>query len=474
MVGSLDRAPPARTGRIGRSSRAVGRVARPAWLALAGAIALGAAPAGAQVPEPPDLTNLSLEQLAEVDVVYAASKHPESRREAPAYVSIVTSEEIRQFGWRTLGDVLRSLPSFYVTDDRNYSYVGVRGFDRPGDYSTRILLLLDGLRTNNNIYDQAFVGSELVVDADLIDRIEVIRGPGASRYGNSAFFAVINVVTKRGGALQGGEIAASVAGSGSWGGRATWGRRFSNGLQVLASASLAGRHGERLYFREFDAPQTNFGVTEGTDDEASRSGFFSLSNKGLLLEAAHAWREKGIPTGSFATDFNDPHSRTWDESTLVQLSHVHAVGQSLTTLGRLHYGRYAYTGHYASAGSFSLDQARGEWWGIDVTMTWSGLPRQKLTFGGEWQENFRQDQIGYSAEPREKVMDLHFSNNRWGVFVQDEVTLRHNLRLHAGLRHDRYDTVGGRTSPRVGLVWDPDSATTQARRSLGIKLAVRF
>jgi len=82
----------------------------------------------------------------------------------------------------------------------------VRSFGRPGDYNSRILLLIDGHRTNDNIYNQALVGAEGVIDVDLIDRVEIIRGPGSSLYGSNAFLAVVNIVTKRGRDLKGTEV----------------------------------------------------------------------------------------------------------------------------------------------------------------------------------------------------------------------------------------------------------------------------
>ena len=85
---------------------------------------------------------------------------------------------------------------FYVTNDRNYSYLGVRGFSRPGDYNARILLLVDGHRMNDNVFGSALLGTEFPLDVDLIERIEIIRGPSSSLYGTSAFLAVINVITE--------------------------------------------------------------------------------------------------------------------------------------------------------------------------------------------------------------------------------------------------------------------------------------
>ena len=74
-----------------------------------------------------DLSDLSIEQLMQIQVatVYGASKYEQKVTEAPSSISIVTADEIRKYGYRTLADILRSQRSFYVTYDRNYSYVGI-------------------------------------------------------------------------------------------------------------------------------------------------------------------------------------------------------------------------------------------------------------------------------------------------------------------------------------------------------------
>jgi len=114
------------------------------------ATALGQPPPGQPPPAQRSLEELSLEELMDVRVetVQGASRFEQKVTEAPALVTIVSGDQIRRLGHRTLADVLRSVGGLYVSDDRNYMRLGVRGFARPGDYNTRILLLVDGHRIN--------------------------------------------------------------------------------------------------------------------------------------------------------------------------------------------------------------------------------------------------------------------------------------------------------------------------------------
>jgi hypothetical protein len=105
------------------------------------------------------LTSLSIEDLVRVKV-FSASRHLEEVRGAPAAVTVVTAEEIATFGWPTLGEVLNSARGFYTAYDRNYTYLGVHGLLRPGDYNSRVLFVINGHRINDNIYDSASIGTE--------------------------------------------------------------------------------------------------------------------------------------------------------------------------------------------------------------------------------------------------------------------------------------------------------------------------
>jgi outer membrane receptor for ferrienterochelin and colicins len=131
-----------------------------------------------------ELTELSLEQLMNVTIV-GASKYEQKQSEVAAAVSVITRNEIKTFGWHTLAEALASLPGIYTTYERQYSYLGTRGFGLPGDYNTRFLLTINGNRVNDAVYDQAYVGRDFPLDMDLIERIEFIPGPGGAIYGQN-------------------------------------------------------------------------------------------------------------------------------------------------------------------------------------------------------------------------------------------------------------------------------------------------
>ena len=111
-------------------------------------------------------------------------------------VYVRTGGEIRAQGYRTLAEVLESLPGIHLRSDRAYTYTGARGISRPGDYSSRLLLLIDGVRVNEAIYDSATAGREFPLDVGLIDRVEYMPGPGSALYGSNAVLGVVNVVTR--------------------------------------------------------------------------------------------------------------------------------------------------------------------------------------------------------------------------------------------------------------------------------------
>lgn len=402
----------------------------------------------------------ALEQLmnAEVTTVMGASKYQQEVTDAPASVSIVTSDDIRKGGYRTMSEILNSVRGFYTTYNRGYDFVGLRGFSPLGDYGTRLLVLVDGHRLNDAVYEQAPIGSDFPVDLDLINRIEVIRGPGSSLYGTNAFLAVINVITVGGKDLKGGELSSSGGSFNTWTDRATGGGKLSNGVELLLSGSYrdsAGR--QRLSFPEYAA--SNNGIAQGLDGENSWDVLTKIAWKDFSLLLLHQNRDKAVPTASFYSIFNDPGEKTSDRHTLAGLS----FSRNGTLNARLTYNRYEYIGDYpldySGVRTLNRDITVAEWIGSDL-YTSKTFGKHLLTFGMEHRWQFTEQQRNDDITPTSKmVLNDNHQNVIQGYYLQDEYHILDNLILNAGLRFDHYGNFGGTTNPRAALIWKPQNST---------------
>ena len=178
-----------------------------------------AAPRAAE-PQDQDLTELSLEELLDVQVT-SMSKHAEPLRRAAGAVAVISGDEIRRSGARTIAQAMRLVPGLqvYRTNAQNYT-ITARGFT-----SDKLEVLLDGRSVYTPLSSSVFWDVLDTFRAD-IDRIEVIRGPGATLWGANAVNGVINIVTKRAADTQGTQTS------------------FGAGVEEKAFAAF--RSGERL------------------------------------------------------------------------------------------------------------------------------------------------------------------------------------------------------------------------------------
>lgn len=414
------------------------------------------------------LPDLSLEDLMKLDAgqVYGASERLQPVTEAPSSVSFITAEEIARFGYRTLADILRGVRGIYVTDDRNFSLIGMRGFAKPGDYNSRILLLVNGHRVNDNVFGQAEIGAEFGLDPAMFERVEIIRGPASSLYGDSAFFAVVNVIMRTGASLDGGSIALETGTLGTRLARGTMGHRLANGLDVALSVTYEGSEGiGRLYFPAFDAAATNSGVAEGLDGEGVGQLYGRLAFGGLTVTTAYGTRRRDVPTASFGTLFNQQHDRrqrTTDRHTLADAEYGHSFNRTRLTL-RASFDRFTYDGLYPLPGGEGTapplmvhNNVVGARWTLGSGVTRALPGRQIVRAGVELIDNIRQDQTALYGDDPAPALDSHRSSIQRGVYVQDEIRLAPWLIFNGGLRYDGYETFQ-RVTPRAALIFLPSS-----------------
>lgn len=427
-----------------------------------------------EAEEPIDLMKLktlSIDEIMQIKIptVYGASKHEQKVTDAPSSVTIITRDEIQIYGYRTVADILRSVRDFYVTYDRNYAFVGVRGVNRPGDFGGRILILIDGLRVNDPIYDSAGVVTDFPVDVDMIERVEVIRGPGSALYGNNAFFAVINVITRTPADVNGTELSGELGSFGMRKVRVSYGKVFKNGLSVLLTGTFFESDGnERLYFKEFDQPENNRGVAERLDADSFVSLGLTLSYKDFTLQSGYVSRRKEVPTAAFNTIFNDPNFYTVDQRSFTRMSYAHEFEGELKVGASVQWNSYYYNAGYPYAASdaephraiINRDTLDTQWWGADFQVSRPVFKTHLLTLGIEYQNNASQKLDNYDVSPRTDYLHLETATSIIGLFAEDEWKITKTLTLNAGLRYDWFETFGTTVNPRAALIWHPFKKTT--------------
>ncbi len=176
--------------------------------------------------------------LAEFSVV-TATKHPQKVREAPAVISVITSQQIRQRGYVSVGEALQCVPGLDVLTDHLQYNLGIRGINGGMQAWSRIVkVMIDNQPVSFRASGENWLGPELV-PIGAVERIEIVRGPTSALYGANAFLGVINIITKAGEAINGkwarlrlGRVESHL----TYGGEVVFGREI-DGLNVLISGS---------------------------------------------------------------------------------------------------------------------------------------------------------------------------------------------------------------------------------------------
>ena len=401
--------------------------------------------------------------LAEVPRVISASRYEQGVNEAPASITIVTAEEIRRFGHRTLADVLRNTRGFFTFYDRNYEYAGTRGFGRPGDYSNRILIMVDGHTHNEKWAGANYIGNDFGIDMDLVERIEIVRGPASAVYGSNALFAVVNVITRSPETMEGLRVRAGAGSFRTVGAGVSWGRATGAMRGLLLALSGQVSSGQDLFFPEFNAPATNFGVAVDSDAESFANLFGKARAGDWTFEAKTNLRRKEIPTGSYGAVFNDDGTYTSDGRSFAEARHqrITAGGAEVTT--RVHYDRLDYYGDYLFDNPpvvVNRDEGGAQWAGVESRWSRRVGGRQRLVAGGNYEYNFNVYQRNYDEDPFLSRLDQEFRYFNYSAYLLDEITLGPRALLNLGLRHDNYQTFGDATHPRIALILSPRRTTT--------------
>ena len=399
-------------------------------LLLASSAAVGADPER-QVPAGA-LKTLSVEELMDIDVS-SVSRRTESMADTAAAVDVLTGEDLRRSGATTLPEALRLASGLFVARSDGHTWaISARGFTAPT--STKLLVLIDGRTVYTPLFSGVFWDVQDVPLAD-VERIEVVRGPGATLWGANAVNGVINVITKPAARTAGGQVDAGA-------GRPN---------RLLGTTRYGDRIGDLSYrvYAKYDYLDENVRASGAAAHDALRRGSaggradWAISPKTDLSLIGAGYRAAiGL--------FDRPDADAYGWNLLGRLHHVRPSGADLQV--------QAYYDRTTRRIPWQFEETRGTW-DLDVQYRARPTPRHALLAGGGYR--LTRDTTGVPDTDLAPPLSLflRFDPPRRdsplpSAYLQDEFeAVAGRLFLTAGVRLEHNDYTGLEVQPTLRARW---------------------
>lgn len=441
------------------------------------------------------LLSLSLEALMATRVKISTNTEI-ALSKAPSVVSLITAEDIKATGATNVTEILQSIPGIYIrTNDFGFRpWVTMRGAS-----STQTLLMINGAPIKDLVSSSGLLWKGL--PTSMIDRVEVIRGPGSALYGSDASTGVINIITKTAGKIEPSEAGMR---AGSFDTQSGWLQHGTNwnGFDIGFTADVSRTNG----YSPFIAAdrQTTSDNTSGVPPVSYAPGYahngydnqdvrFSVAKEHWRLQADYM-QLSNLETGLTGSAVLDPLTRAGNHRYNLDLYYNNAeFAHDWGLNAELRYLHLDYsTGNgtqerppgYAGAypqGELSLQRGDENHLNFEASGSYSGFRKHAIRLGGGYvsQDLYSVGQfVNYGTGPTgaplptsgplvsladtpyafapEKARQIRY------MFLQDIWTIAPDWELTAGVRHDDYSDFGGTTNPRLALVWQTtDRLTTK-------------
>lgn len=452
--------------------------------------ALGSWPGLAQAQEAQDTSDL--EGLLDTSVVSAPSKTNEAVSTAPAASVVLTAEDLRRYGIRTLDEAINFMGYGMVTEKGfQAAEIGARGVLLGSDFGSHVLLMVDGHVLNESWSATAYFDRTATIPFELIDHIELVLGPGSVLYGSSAMLGIVHIVTKRAKDFSGAhvivesELPVSVRGAVGLGKRF---QLFGRDAELVLQLEHYEQHGPTFDFgpidvepdavtgesRHFD-PNTRdrvypAGTWGGKGNDAyftkAPSAYVKLRAGDFELALRGALDKRTYPTNS--GNFDDPNSYEIDRWLNVDLKHTTSLSALAQLSTRLYGDAYDYNEYWASNGAEDCleGQDSGCMWRLRGAAQTVGLePQLSLDW---FQDGRAVTLLGVDGRLKHISSETTFTGNlpgqeaiASGVYSPTEKALAAYLQqtfwatdwaaLNAGARVDVDDRFGSALSPRAAL-----------------------
>lgn len=397
-----------------------------AWVIMLSGLGHAADPSGT------DLADLSLEELVNVEIT-SVSKRAAPLTDAPASVFLITQDDIRRSGARSLPEALRLAPNLQVARANASTYaISARGFNNSA--GNKLLVLIDGRSVYSPLFSGVFWDVQDVMLED-VERIEVISGPGGTLWGTNAVNGVINVITRSAKDTHGGLV---MAGTGS--------HETSGAVRHGGDIGPVGHY--RVYAKYFDRDPTS------EIDGSARDDAWHKGQVGFRADWGHEGDRFSVHGNAYRGSEGQPAPGTLATGAVYEPGRISLSGANLTARWnhRLEGGSTLMLQAYYDRTERTVPPTFAETLDVvDLQLQHSMRPMGKHTL--TWGAGYRYGMDRVTNSEYIAFLPADFNQAWASLFAQDEIVLDENLRLTLGARLERNDYTGNEFLPNARLAW---------------------
>jgi len=407
-------------------------------------------------------------KMDEALTVFAASRYTQTITDTPASVTLVTQDDIRDYGYRTVFDALMAQPGLYDASSQ-WPGIGMQGLALPGDFNSRGLFLVNGMPMYEPTYGGFFLEH---LDIASINRIEIVRGPGSALYGSGAVLGIVNLVTHNGRQRPGVSAAVEAASHDGRKAYASYGAVTAGGQDVFLSASTAAVEGSDVSLREFDTPLYDNGryggISAGNDAAETHRLFGRVLSGNAWLQWMYVDGRKHDPLASYSTVFNTDRLLLRERLAALEAGTTFTLGDGALATARAYLidtverGDYPYNDNTpqtpAAPAYINVSDLMSTQYGAEFRYDRS-VGDHRLLAGAEAKRVDAHHQIGDQPGLERSgvlTLDRKPSYSQYSLFAQDQFQFGPRNQFFLGARYDAYHSfsagVQSRLSPRLAYV----------------------
>jgi iron complex outermembrane receptor protein len=423
--------------------------------------------------------------------VTIATRHETPVSKAPSIVTVITAEEIKNLGYRTFAEILRTVPGFEIAQGGTSGSVlpNVRGLDFAG----QIRLMLNGHLVNNPFRGDAFTNFDNF-PVENIKRIEIIRGPGSAVYGENAFSAVINIITFDAKDINGCKVSSGYGSFDTYEENVVFGESYgkvdisgmvhykqTTGFDGIVESDSQTITDKNLSPFGFSAASEAPGPVQNWGQEYDLN--LKMAYKDFYVEGFYQNKNRG-PFIGIQNALND-ESDVETNYVFVEAGYKKILNEKFTLKPRVYYDQFDNNFFFESLpegatipntsgvlktypdGLVGNGAVIEKVVGTEIPFDYEVFDGNVITLGLEYRL-INQTSVRYSSnfhpvtlDPLEGMQDFsdtypfikEATRRIESVYLQDMWDITNTINLTLGIRYDHYSDFGGTLSPRAGLTW---------------------